>query len=108
MRLRLPEDHATAAVLKEIFSKYSELLVMKQEHPINMVFFRFAGRGETSGPGGRKETETRFLEACCEKGYLTYEPEGGWFRFVTHREVTEEDVESFGRDLPGILEAALG
>lgn len=102
MRSRLADDHATAARLKEIFSEYSEFQVMKQENPINMVFFRLSG-----GPAELPDTESAFLDACRQKGYLTYEPEGGWFRFVTHREITAEDVESFGRDLPGIIEAAL-
>ncbi len=105
MRLRLAEDHATAARLREIVGRYSELRVMKQKNPINMVFFRFADSGAAGGESHREKT---FLDACKKKGYLTYEPEGGWFRFVTHREITDEDVEAFGRDLSGILEAALG
>ena len=112
MLSRLIEDHATAARLREILLQYSEFRVLEQDNPINMVFFRLAGDFtdgfDGTGTEPRKEVEARFLEACKRKGYLTYAPEGGWFRFVTHREISGEDVENFAGDLPGIIESVLG
>lgn len=99
MRLRLREDHETAARLKSLLSEYEEFEILGQDNPINMVFFSLTGRCT----GG----EARFLEACLKRGYLTYPPEDGRFRFVTHYGITEEDIESFGKHLPAIIEASV-
>ena len=37
--------------------------------------------------------ENRFVEILKKHGILTYPPEDGWIRFVTHHDVTFKDME---------------
>ncbi len=82
---RLPEDHENARLLSDAFRRQDERFeVITPEPAINMVFLKL--RGSTP------QKEQRFLQQLKDNGILTYPPEGGVFRFVTHRDVSRSDI----------------
>ena len=95
-RPRLPEDHDKARRLAKAFDSCDAFEVLTPEPQINMVFLRLRR-------GGAKR-EALFLEKLGDAGVLTYSPEGGVFRFVTHRDVDSESIDQFVRDIPKIAE----
>lgn len=95
MRSRLAEDHANAEALANIFSTYEVLDVEREKVKMNMVFLRV--KGEES----RAE---RFVNLLEEDGILTYPPENGMIRFVTHYGITEDHVRYIEEFLPSIIE----
>jgi len=83
---RLPEDHRQARRLAEALAARPELELAPDRVDINMVFVRFR-------PGCGAEPEARFVAALRRLGILTYPPEGGRLRFVTHHDVTAADID---------------
>lgn len=96
-RPRLGEDHGLARELAEAFGALDEVFeVLTPEPQINMVFLRLRRPGAAA--------EGRFMELLEKTGILIYGPDGGMFRFVTHRDV---DYTAFCRalaELPSIAE----
>jgi threonine aldolase len=95
MRARLAEDHANAEALANIFASYDILDVDRERVKMNMVFLRVKGeenRGE------------RFVQLLSEDGILTYPPENGKLRFVTHYGVTDDHIRYIETFLPSIIE----
>lgn len=93
MSKRLEEDHKNARKLAEAFAKYPEhfeidLSIVKT----NMVFVR---------PKNEKNSLEKILK---EYNILTYPRELGWYRFVTHYEITEQDIDYITSLLPTIIE----
>jgi threonine aldolase len=91
---RLKEDHQKARELAAAFSALEPFDVLTPEPDINMVFLRLRREGEAA--------EASFLSLLEESGILTYPAEGGVFRFVTHRDITEEQFTHALRALPAI------
>jgi len=83
---RLSEDHRQARRLAEALAARPELELAPDRVDINMVFVRFR-------PGCGAEPEARFVAALRRLGILTYPPEGGRLRFVTHHDVTAADID---------------
>jgi len=91
MTLRVAEDHATAQRLGEACLRTGLFEVRPYPVKINMLFVRF--RREHAGREGR------LVEELARRGVLTYAPEEGWIRFVTHHDVPAEQVETACRML---------
>jgi threonine aldolase len=91
---RLKEDHQKAGELAAAFSALEPFEVLTPDPDINMVFLRLRSGGEAA--------EASFLSLLEESGILTYPAEGGVFRFVTHRDITEEQFTHALRALPAI------
>lgn len=93
----LSEDHRKAKILAGLLTA-GGLLKMKPSHvKINMFFVRFT-KDKYIG------LENRFVEILKEHGILTYPPENGWIRFVTHHDVTMKDIEEIEKNLTHIFE----
>lgn len=86
MTLRLAEDHEQARRLGEAFQRTGLFEVSPYPVRINMLFVRF--RPENAG------REQRLVEELARRGVLTYPPDDGWVRFVTHHDVSPEQVQA--------------
>ncbi len=95
MRIRLAEDHAHAEALANIFSSYNVLDVARERVKMNMVFLRVKGN---------EERTDRFMRLLQDDGILTYPPENGMLRFVTHYGITEDHIRYIEKFLPSIIE----
>lgn len=80
----LPRDHQRARALAETIAALPAFHSDPQAAEINMVFMKLKGKNSL-------EDQNRFHLQLKEKGLLTYPPEQGEFRFVFHRDITEED-----------------
>ncbi|HNR38458.1 MAG TPA: GntG family PLP-dependent aldolase [Acidobacteriota bacterium] len=99
---RLSEDHHQARRLAEALAARPELELAPDRVDINMVFVRFR-------PGCGAEPEARFVAALRRLGILTYPPEGGRVRFVTHHDVTAADIDRvIARLEPALAEVRAG
>jgi len=99
---RLSEDHHQARRLAEALAARPELELAPDRVDINMVFVRFR-------PGCGAEPEARFVAALRRLGILTYPPEGGRVRFVTHHDVTAADIDRVIASLePALAEVRAG
>jgi threonine aldolase len=97
---RLPEDHATARRLGEAFLATGAVEVRPWPPRINMVFVRFRP------PAGERENEA-LVASLARRGVLTYPPDGGWVRFVTHHDAAAQQIEAACRAVPAAVEEAL-
>ena len=93
---RLGEDHQKARLLADTFSALEPFDVLTPEPDINMVFLKLNS--------GNAAAESRFLELLGEHGILTYGAEGGVFRFVTHRDISDEQIKKTISVLPEIAD----
>ncbi len=94
---RLSEDHEKARALAEALSGLPEAFEVLTPYPeINMVFLKLRE------PGSKKEA--LLLKLLADKGFITYGAEGGVFRFVTHRDVSHENIATLISELPAIAE----
>lgn len=99
---RLSEDHRQARRLAEALAARPELELAPNRVDINMVFARFR-------PGCGAEPEARFVAALRRRGILTYPPEGGRVRFVTHHDVNAADIDRVIASLdPALAEVRAG
>ncbi|MBN2363330.1 low-specificity L-threonine aldolase [candidate division WOR-3 bacterium] len=94
MTERLSEDHEKAKKLAEAFSWYNIFNVNVDKVKINMVFIKFS----------TENTAGKFIEILKENNILTYPPENRFVRLVTHREISNEDIERFIEVLPLMAE----
>ncbi|MBN1334706.1 MAG: aminotransferase class I/II-fold pyridoxal phosphate-dependent enzyme [Deltaproteobacteria bacterium] len=79
---RLAEDHANARLLAGLIGQIPGVVITR-EPAINMVFWRI----------DRERIDWNRLRArLASEGVLTYPPEDGEMRFVTHHPITEADV----------------
>jgi threonine aldolase len=83
---RLPEDTEKAALLAAAFTRTGLLEVAPDEVKINMFFLRFQ-------PGPYTGLETELVVRLREAGILVYQPFNGWIRFVTHHDVSREEIQ---------------
>jgi len=81
MRHRLHEDHDNARLLTELLTRFDGVS-SSRETQINMVFVNINAKCD----------EAELLHRLREAGILTYAPEGGEWRFVTHHGITEGDI----------------
>jgi len=96
MRSRLAEDREKAAVLAEAFRGTGCCEVSPEPVKINMIFVRF----RAPGPVGR---EGALVDTLAEQGIRTYPPEEGWVRFVTHHDLSREDIAVAARAVEGAV-----
>jgi len=93
---RLKEDHQKARELASAFSALEPFEVLTPEPDINMVFLRLRSGGTAA--------EASFLSLLEKSGILTYPAEGGVFRFVTHRDITDKQFIRSLKTLPIIAD----
>lgn len=93
---RLGEDHQKARLLAKTFSDLETFKVLNPEPDINMVFLKLNS--------GNAAAEIRFLELLEDKGIKTYGAEGGVFRFVTHRDISGDQINETINALPEIAD----
>jgi len=93
MTKRLDEDHRNARLLAQLLAGIEGISVDRTPE-INMVFFR-----NTSGV----ISDARLFNALTRKGILTYAPEAGEFRFVTHYGISEDDISSVAGMITSIM-----
>jgi threonine aldolase len=96
---RLTEDHRQARRLAEALAARPEIEVDLDRVKINMVFARFR-------PGSGPDAEERCVAALQRHGILTYPPEHGWIRFVTHNDVSAADIDHVIGSLAAVLAEA--
>ena len=84
MTKRLKDDHANARYLAENLSKLPHVAVDLDKVHINMVFFSI------TKPGFNHAAFTSYL---LEKGIKTNPGENGEYRFVTHNDISRNDVD---------------
>jgi threonine aldolase len=100
MTRRLHEDHLKMEKLAQIIGSCGVFEVEPKEPKINMIFVRF--RDERL-----RNREGVFVENLGKNGIVTYPPMDGWVRFVTHHDVSSEDIELFGSQIDSVLESCL-
>ncbi len=84
MSKRLQEDHDNAAYLMEELSKVKGITVFPERQQINMVFFRLDGYPLSS---------EKLMQYLAEKGVKINGADNGIMRFVTHYDVTREEID---------------
>lgn len=93
MTQRLKIDHKNARILAEAFAKYADVFdIDLNKVKTNMFFVRL------------KKQNSDFNSILAENGIITYPPDFGEYRFVTHKDITSEDVEEIIKILPKIVE----
>ncbi len=98
MSQRLNEDHLHAKRLAQALADYPELDINPDQVKINMVFLRFKSQSQTE-----TDRESRLVESMRHHRILTYPPENGWIRLVTHHDITSQDIDRVIHILPAIL-----
>ncbi len=94
---RLAEDHEKARRLAAAFASLPDFFdVLTPKPEINMVFLKL------KKPGA--DREMTFLNLLTAEGILTYPPEGGVFRFLTHRDISDEKLGIVLKTIPKIAE----
>lgn len=104
MRDRLAEDHETAQALAELLSSCDELQVDIEKVKINMVFCEVRAGSTGAASVSDQDAAERFVRLLGDHGILTYPPENGVIRFVTHYGITGRDIRSIERTLPKVME----
>ncbi|OQX28516.1 MAG: hypothetical protein B0D92_08485 [Spirochaeta sp. LUC14_002_19_P3] len=95
---RLGEDHQKARELAAAFEGFDAVFdVINPVPDINMVFLRLRRGG--------KKREQLFLKLLADADVRAYPPEGGVFRFVTHRDLSKAQLIGVLKILPRIAEA---
>ena len=94
---RLKEDHLHARALAAAFGEFTTFEVLNPQPEINMVFLRLQEASTARN--------NRLFSLLREAGILTYAPEDGVFRFVTHRDVTAKQIAHTQKKLPSIVES---
>jgi len=90
---RLAEDHAHARLLADLLARIPGVVITR-EPAINMVFWRL----------DRERPDWDGLRAALgAEGVLTYPPEDGEMRFVTHHPLSEVDVRAAAAAVARVL-----
>ncbi|MCG8570917.1 MAG: aminotransferase class V-fold PLP-dependent enzyme [Spirochaetes bacterium] len=85
IRPKLSEDHQKAKQLAECFGHYSDHFEVDLDKvKINMFFVRM--KKEKLNP-------FQFIELLKNEGIVTYPPEDGWIRFVTHFDIPVNSID---------------
>ncbi len=95
MVARLAEDHANARLLAGLLARIPGVVITR-EPAINMVFWRL---------DRKRVAWSRVRAALAAEGVLTYPPEDGEMRFVTHHPLTEVDVRAAATVVAKVLRA---
>lgn len=84
MTKRVHIDHENAKYLAEKFMNLKGVTLDPQYVQINMVFFK---------ADWADEIKVSLEQKLFDKGILSLGEDGGWYRFVTHNDVTKEDID---------------
>ncbi len=94
---RLKTDHIHAKLLASEFAKYPCFKINSEEVKTNIFFLGFNGDED--------RVAMRFHELLKKYNILVYPPNHGMVRFVTHLDVSEEDIQTVLKIIPEIAEA---
>jgi threonine aldolase len=89
---RLSEDHVNAKMLAGKISDIEGVNVLEDQLDINMVFFTL-----------NSNEKMNLVESMKEKGIKINPPENGVYRFVTNKDITEEDMMKVSAAMKEIL-----
>lgn len=95
MTLRLPEDHENSKYLARELSKIKNIKVNQKKNDINMVFFKL---------DDNIIHEDILVKKFYDKNIKINKKENGEYRFVTHVDVTREDLDYVIKTLKEIIE----
>jgi threonine aldolase len=84
---RLPEDHARAKRIARELAKIPGIVITPKDTDINIVFF-------TWPPAEKEEFFTATMGIFRKHGIIINPPDNCVFRFVTHHEIGDNEVET--------------
>jgi len=90
---RLAEDHLNARIMAGKISEIPSVNVLDDQLDINMIFFTLDN-----------DDKVNLVESMKEKGIKINPPENGVYRFVTNKDITEEDIMEVSDAMKEILE----
>lgn len=96
MTERLKIDHLNAKKLADAFINTGLFNLFSEKVKINMFFIQFKDKN-------LQDKQWNFVEFLKEYKILTYPPENGWIRFVTHNDVKESDIDYIVKMIPDIV-----
>lgn len=96
MTKRLKNDHENAKRIAKAFIDTGFFNLFPEEVKINMFFIQFKNESF-------KNKQDKFVEYLKTFNILTYPPEGGWIRFVTHNDAKDSDVDYVIEKIPEIV-----
>ena len=85
-----------ARVLAEEFRRIGLFDISPDPVKINMFYVRFKNHN--------RGLETNLVKSLKTQNILTYSPEQGWIRFVTHHDMSLKEVEQACREIEPIVE----
>ncbi len=88
MVARLAEDHENAQLLGRLLAEIPGITVDGERLKINMLFWR---------PESGRFDSGRFVAFMLEGGIKVNGAAQGWYRFITHKDVSREDVAAAAR-----------
>ncbi len=93
VRLQLGNDHYNARNLASKLATLPSVVIQEDWNEINMVFCTI----DSTIPANQ------IVEKLCKKGFKVNGPHDGYWRFVTHRSVSNANVNAFVEALTNIL-----
>ncbi|MBA7635132.1 L-allo-threonine aldolase [subsurface metagenome] len=94
---RLGDDHQKAKLLADALSSRGLFELKPEKVKINILHVRFKDK-EYAG------LEGKFVESLKAHGILIYPPRNGWVRFVTHHDISFEDINHVVRQLDSVIQ----
>lgn len=95
MTKRLKKDHDNAKILAEAFAEHDIFDINPDEIKTNIFFLKFRTDDES--------IPDKFHGVLEQNGILTYPPRKGEIRFVTHYDISDDDIKKFKDFLPEAL-----
>ncbi len=96
MSLRLQDDHDKTRRLAEIFAQYSIFDINLNTLKTNILYLKFKPE--------YIHLANKFHSEISTVGILTYPPRSGEIRFVTHNDISWQDISAFEEKLHGIMQ----
>lgn len=84
MTLRLGEDHEKAQILAKEFANHAIFEIFPENVHTNIFYLKFRGEKE--------KLSSKFYSLLSENGILVYPPRNGEIRFVTHADISFDDI----------------
>lgn len=93
MTKRLKDDHENAKILANAFASFSDVFEIDLDKvKTNMLFVKL------------KKKNIDFNSILEKNEIITYPPEFGEYRFVTHNDIKKKDIDEIISKLPQIVE----
>jgi len=99
MSLRLQDDHDKARRLAEIFAQYHIFDINPNSQQTNILYLKFKLE--------YVHLADKFHSEISKAGILTYPPRSSEIRFVTHNDISWEDMAFFEETMHGIMNSII-